>query len=220
MINWLKQATWNIRFTPEIEQEIHEIAKATTNFYFANQQTPEIASILNITNPHTKQTYSVNVVILPKSEHQAIAYYEPVAKCLNIIPYNLPRTNNNKIQIFNAFKNVIQHEVAHVLDPKIYRYGPAKGEMGTPEYFNDPTEFDAYSKQIAEDIKMQIKNNPRVKPEIMQWLRSQNTSTPMFLKVYEQILSAWSAKPELMRRFKLRLYNEINVQEIGETHAD
>ena len=84
---------------------------------------------------------------------------------------------------------------------------------------SSPTEFDAYSKQITEDLRDTTKNNPSVKQQLITWLRTPSKEMPITLVTYTHILDDWKRsdlinKTDHMRRFKIRLYNELFSERI------
>ena len=84
---------------------------------------------------------------------------------------------------------------------------------------SSPTEFDAYSKQITEHLRDSINCDDSIKQKLGAWLRIPSKEMPITLVAYTHILDDWKRndlinKTDHMRRFKIRLYNEIFSERI------
>ena len=211
-MNWLKKiSSFNLRFTNEIEQDIPEIAKTVLTYYLNNNQEPLAAGVLKVTDPYKNIQRQINVVILPSSKtNDQIAHYDAKEELISIFPYNLQLKIINKNMLLNAFEDIIKHEIAHAIDPKLSL--KSKKETNIYEYYS-PIEFDGYSKQITEQIKREIKNNINIKPIVKEWLRTDILQQGNPILNYIKILMAWDQSDQenntdYIRRLKLRIYNE------------
>lgn len=213
-MSWLykinKYSSWNIRFSKEIENDIEQISDIITEYYLKKTQEKE-AFNWEFTNNYTNNKDSVLVAILPHSKNQEqIALYDPANNIINIYPFNLKTQVIDKTLIKNVLKNALQHEFTHKIDPKIKNYKEPKNQY---EYYTSRLEFDGYAKQIIEDLKNQVKLNPLISTEVLNWLRTPG-KIPTPLKPYEEILSYWNQHDktsnfEYIKTLKKRIYNEL-----------
>jgi hypothetical protein len=214
-MNWFskiyKNSSWNIRFSEEIESDIEQIIDVITKYYFKKTPGKE-AFNWEFVNPYTNSKDSVLIAILPKSKNkEQIALYDLLNNIINIYPFNLKTDIKDENIIKNAFKNALQHEVAHKIDPKIKTFKTPKNKY---EYYTSRIEFDGYSKQIIEDLKSQIKINPAILTQIINWLRMPSENI-LPIKPYEEILSYWAQhdknnNSKYIKTLKTRIYNELH----------
>ena len=84
---------------------------------------------------------------------------------------------------------------------------------------SSPIEFDAYSKQITENLLDSINCDDSIKQKLGAWIRMPSKEMPATLLAYINILDDWKRndlinKTDHMRRFKIRLYNELFSERI------
>ena len=213
-MNWFKKiSSFNLRFTDEIEQDIQEIAQTVLEYYLNNIQEPQYLGSVKFTDPYQNTQRKVNIVVLPSSKtNDQFGYYDPNEETVSIFPHNLQTKIKNKTLLFNAFEDGIRHEIAHVIDPKL-----KIKETGKDNYLS-PEEFDAYSKQITEQLKREIKNNKNIKPVVEEYLRTNTLQRSNPISNFTEILEIWNKSDQenntdYIRRLKLRIYNEV-LQEI------
>lgn len=120
------------------------------------------------------------------------------------------------LDINNAMLNsALLHELRHALDPKSslpqYQYYKSGVGFNNQEYYTQPTEFDAISSCLVDELASMAKNQ-KYKDEIIAALRSGNINAilryvdPQYTHFYNNISKDWR------RRLLIRLYNEIMHQ--------
>jgi len=213
-MNWFKKiSSFNLKFTDEIEQDIQEIAKTVLEYYLNNSQEPQYLGSVKFTDPYQNTQREVNIIVLPSSKtSDQFGYYDPNEETVSIFPHNLRTKITNRTLLFNAFEDGIRHEIAHVIDPKL-----KIKETGKDKYLS-PEEFDAYSKQITEQLKREIENNNNIQPIIEEWLRTDILQDGNPILNYIEALTAWDQSDQenntnYIRKLKLRIYNEILAKE-------
>lgn len=226
--NIIKLSSWNIKFTDDIYGGIDGIAKNAADYYVNNIKMDD-AEAYSITNPYTNAIIELKVVFFShnstiknlstgKLQQGVSAVYNPANNTLSLFPYNdnILTSNTDYNMIYKRLKYSIQHEIAHALDPKIYM-DRKETVPGSFEYYASPTEFDAYSKQIIEEVKdSDIYNNTDNINRLLRWVRSSELSinVPCILSKYIIILEHWqesdrTKNTNYIRKFKIRIYNEM-----------
>lgn len=221
-MSWLKKSTWNVVVPKSLEKEIGEIASFVAKYYLESNNSPE-ADKMDVFNPYLNSSEEISVVILPfsKTSPNKIAEYDHKTKQLIIYPHNLKTKEKNVTKLTASFYEIIKHELAHVFDPKFYqgRNALRKLDENTLEYYNSPTEFDAYCLQMSTHIKNNI-NDKNIYNNVVEWLKSDVTWIPDILEPFMHILRSWMIYDEnakktkyhqrgYVKTFKLRLYNEL-----------
>lgn len=214
----IKFSSWNIRFSTETEQEIDKVAEQLSQYYLDLRKDRKIYTIKAL-NLYTSQKETIYIIVLSESVNKkAIAVYNPAivadGTTCNVYPYNLPPKIKNKSKIYDAFKNALQHEMAHAFDPKLRM--PGNMPQNDFEYYSSPVEFDGYSKQIIENLRMQLPKDPYLYNDIIKWIKYpiNINNLPNVLNNYYEIFLSWMQsdnqnKTKYIRTFKHRLYNEI-----------
>lgn len=216
-MSWLKKASWNIRFNEEIKKEIDEFSEWVTNYYMSNTDVKDVVG-LSIKNPYNNnKEFRFKSVISPEHGNwRTGAAYDATIDILFVYPYNIfSKGNKDRIEVFNAIKSYIQHEFVHVIDPKMRmkQFVPDRNDS-LEKYYNNPIEFDAYSKQIIENLKLQLESKPDLIYEIESWIRKSSIiPIPDFVN-FQTAITYWNDndsknKTQYIRRFKSRIFNEI-----------
>lgn len=135
---------------------------------------------------------------------------------------------------FDEFENIIEHELIHVIDPKVNmeplatnlfkKYGadPSKGKEHLDKYFKSPWEFDAYSSNIIRSFKNCVNKNSNNKKDIYNLISDIKNIEPHLIHrkwgswlrenkiIGLMFMQRWKETPSLWKRFLQRLYSEIN----------
>ena len=205
----------NIRFSEDLNQDIEYITGVVTDFYINKKNHPDIVPF-KIQNDYSGQIESVKVVINPQiTSDGVISVYNTFNNTMSIFPNNVDKLypdDKNRISLFNIFKKTIQHEFVHAIDPKMRRKRP-KVIPGSSQYYSSPVEYDAYSKQIIEELRVKMSTNPSIIRTLKNWLRSSNAPLGP-ISTHSYVLKYWQESDKLnntdrIRRFKHRVYNEL-----------
>ena len=225
--NWfirlLKEASWNIGFTEEIITDIKWLANTAVDFCINKTKISDVIP-WHITNPYTNTKETIQVIIYTQLDTQKEintgkvsagtgAFYNDSNNSLGIFPYNLGNISNfNKQEFISKITGLIQHEMTHAIDPKI-RMDRPQTIPGSDAYYNLPIEFDAYCKQIIEELRGKM-TNTTIKDGVLYYIQTNNIGIDNPISAHSKAISAWinsdkRGYTDYIRRFKTRLYNEL-----------
>jgi len=226
-MNWYKKATsWNIRTTENFIDKCCDIADEAYKFV-GQKFAPAVYNKITFFNLYTNQEEYFDIII-QDDKREAIANYNVEKKIMTIYPNSLNDVDmTNETKGIEAIEKAAIHEFTHAIDPKFkqQKFIEKQKNLGQQfgfDYYNFPTEFDAYSKQITEDIKGFISadydNNFDI---VYNWVMTTDHNIPEFLIDYNKIILAWRQYDNLyrsryIRKFKQRLYNEIILPRLKE----
>lgn len=159
--------------------------------------------------------------------------YDPRA---NIIYVN-PLTAQNP----DALKEILHHELTHLVDPETGKMikndllHNTRADLGTDRYYKQRAEFNAYGSQLAHYIsqklaQMNIQQRQQTIIDLNNWLRQgRNTfpgfvgkvatflgvgsSMPSIISPFWKIQRAWKQDPDLWKQFKQKLYSLLQQEE-------
>ena len=125
---------------------------------------------------------------------------------------------NNDVTTYSQdeLKNKLSHEVTHAFDPKITINPRSPGNEPTPEYFQSPTEFDAYGSDVERTLKRFFSN--KIIPiqsrlsslgDLKLWLRTGKASANTNSYFNSPMFNAWRASPPLWKSFRQKLYTTL-----------
>ena len=219
-----------------MDELIENAPESMSNPYIALQE------FFDFPNPYTKQSLDAYIIVDigffndPNKRTLASMSVEKMkgGDYWYILAINLANIPNN----YNSFKDVIEHELVHAVDPKIkLRFGTKSQSTptkpGYEAYIKSPEEFDAFTTNIISNIKdnletvtykaeykrMLFKLLSEIKTESIESIIVLYSSLDFLfsrrqdarLDFYNSLrqIKYWTTKPTLYKRFLQRLYNEI-----------
>jgi len=227
MSNWYKNiifSSYNLNFPEEIYSQINETIDSIIlilNNLIELPQSPIFIKKIEFINPYFKKynfsnIYLNNEFVEQKDGIDIPGIRDRITGDIYINIYKLFIYNKSNIDI-NYMKKILFnhliHELSHSIDPKIIELNK---EYNMNEYLK-PTEFDAYSKEITENIKNSYKdkNNRNI---LKNWIITDNFGhfVPEIIKILNMpehnyyLIQLWKQEsPELYRRLRERIYNEV-----------
>lgn len=78
------------------------------------------------------------------------------------------KLNNNLYKFWVNFKSYIIHELIHLNDYKRIKTIKKSDLTNANTYYNNPLEFNAYYLEIAHELYNNLKNDPKLKNEVLQ----------------------------------------------------
>lgn len=234
-----------------VEKQLEYIAqKATEYFYYGlNSELPLKPFYYSDPYDTSEDIYKrerkaeVRVVRNLGSTMPIVSAFDPASKTLLVCPHNMPKRYRKRIKtradFYNILKSIIQHELTHVVDPKLQTKNPfnviekakqlnkKRIDKTIPEkqylyeYHSFYPEFNSYCREIIEVLRNIIIKNPEIKDKLKIWLGNEVKEVPDYLMFAYNIIQNWYDHDKINRKttkkdnqeylkiFKIRAYNEL-----------
>jgi len=231
--NWFIKASKNVDiklgvgFEADVKRIAFEILSEWDEFVKSNKEYVGRKDIY--TNKYTKNSQKISYCFFRSGKNKSvIADFNEETGNINFFPENLVYTgvlgslkDANAVDVLASY---IIHETVHNVDPKSYRDDyrqkqediKRQMDMGFPDaYYQSPTEFDAYSKQISYDLKNYANLSEENKIILHNWL-SKGSLTDI-LSIIDTVrygpfiasLESSNKKDYYARTLKQRIFNEL-----------
>ena len=216
-MNWYKTSSRNVQITDKMKFLAIEIADTMMQYYGKNFN-PEYLGSESFENPYNNEVQKINVVVFDKP-NDFIAIYAPSNKILNVYPNSLITNNIDKNLIKEYFRQAIIHELVHTVDPWMQFIKIEDQKKQSCDNYTLYYEFNAYVRQICENVLFLISQNNFEHTQIKQWLEKENSFYPESIKPYIDILDCWKYSDKIkgtsfIKLFKKKLYDFIfNIKE-------
>lgn len=219
----VKKSSSNIKIIQFVKNKLNGVADRICSIWddFSKSNKPRI----KINNIYFLDIYSgkqknIEIILSQKDKRTAGEFANVYKNRITIYPEHFFRIfGENDITseiIKSQIYYMLLHEVIHLVDPKSYmsNMNSAVDPRFFPsDYYNNPREFDAFSGQISQmiyDYLSKTKDKDETN-KILSWLRS-GKMFPMpkcIDMLYGTVVEQWSKHPELIKKFKQRIYNHI-----------
>lgn len=223
-MNWYKKSTRSPKLSDDIYPQIDQIVEKIVLFFRSNEKAPSKFLRVGTITSHNHH-YNVNVkseIYLTNKyvEEEATGGYRDRITgniFLNILQKGFKYKSWTKDQkIREIYKTFLEHELTHSSDIKI-------NDKKLISYFNyfdhmeetrRPTELDAYSKNIVEEIKRFYNKSEENKELVKKILASDNimdlrNKNIISYNLFEIFVFWYKNKPTYFRTLLKRIYNEV-----------
>lgn len=232
-MNWYKRATRSIRFTSDIQPKINKIIEEIIRFYDTHKEAPsqnmKIGSIVSY-NDYYNVSINADIYLTPlyiEDVQEGGKRYRDGHIELNMFYNGFRRSKNIRDpQIKEIYNDILTHELTHASDVKLnweslisrHNYFEKENEKEGEDRLR-PTEFDSYSKNIIESIKIFYNKNEENKHIIKDIIRRKDFAELKERKIIMEhlwdVIILWERyKPKYNTVLLKRIYNEV----INENH--
>lgn len=231
-MSWFnKISSKNIQFTTEMNSIVSEVFNELNQAIKRNSY-KNFRIGYWFTDPYTKKLSVVRFVVDTKNKARGTTllgwdrrFKLPDRKNFNITYRLYTVLLNPEIKPSGFYNNpiskeVIEHEFAHVIDPKARKMKHAPNFATYKQYVENPAEFDAFTSSFCNRLKRRFDTGFEKPEKVLDWLRSKNehlnsVSDQEFSdQEFNDFWNAIKNNLHLVRQFKQRVFNTIQEYQL------